>query len=103
MWLFVAIARNGYSKVFVPEVSILRLFHIALVFHCTTVLTLDCGPAPKIPNGFVLSGRFMVGTTREIGCQPGYTLVGPGNITCKTDGQWHSQGSNTCVKRNATF
>ncbi|CAH1270984.1 CSMD1 [Branchiostoma lanceolatum] len=53
-------------------------------------------PVPAVPDNGEMRGRtFSVDSTVSFSCRPGFTLSGPREITCLTDGQW-SDNFPTC-------
>ena len=54
-------------------------------WHSMTCFVVDCGPAPRIENGFALHG----GTSVVYVCNIGYDLDGPSSIVCnRANGMW---------------
>ena len=63
---------------------------------CSQVPT--CGSIPNVPNAQFSGGNFTVGSTRQMQCEPNFSLDEPRFIVCLDSGNWTTPGK--CIPGN---
>jgi hypothetical protein len=58
---------------------------------------------PHPENGLRTDANNGAGETTRFSCNPGYTLKGPSQLICRTDGEWSPSYAPKCERKLSIF